>query len=121
MTSDQFQMAFAIENLNTDTSVTKTVANDARFVQWYAIVQKADSAGVELYTRHLMHTCTAEEFAKFYEPEKKARSKVERIQEKRGFYCLDWEELGVELQGYWQSGQEFVGLDIVAAPCGHSY
>ena len=68
MTSDQFQMAFAIENFNTDTSVTKTVANDARFVQWYATVQKADSAGLEVYTRYLMHTCTAQEFAKFYEP-----------------------------------------------------
>ena len=68
-----------------------------------------------------MHPCTDEEFARFYEPEVKSRKKVKRIQEQSGFYCVNWEEIDFELQGYWQSGQEYVGLDIVAAPCGHSY
>ena len=33
-------------------------------------------------------------------------------------FCLDWQELGLEVYGSWDAGNMFQAIDIMAFPCG---
>ena len=68
-----------------------------------------------------MHRCTEADLAKFYEPEKSTKPRVEAFRETGGLFCLDWQKLNVELYGYWQAAANYGGLDIIVAPCGFQY
>ena len=33
-------------------------------------------------------------------------------------YCLDWEQLGLEVNGNWEGGSDWSAIDIAVYPCG---
>ena len=87
-------MAVAVENwyegsLN-DQSIFKVVAQ--------INLQTNTGLSGDFYT---LHPCTETDYAKFHPVEKKAAAKVETLKERKSFFCLDWENLDLELYGHW--------------------
>ena len=65
------------------------------------------------------HNCTDDDYAKFYPVNEDSQLKYNQIRtgEKRGFYCIDWEqeelELGVSKGGFTNY------VDIMLVPCNY--
>ena len=40
------------------------------------------------------------------------------MKEAGALYCLDWELLGLEVNGYWGGASDWSAIDIAVYPCG---
>ena len=65
-----------------------------------------------------MFPCREKDYLKFYPTDLKSRSKLERIKSdpNKKLYCIDWEEVDIELFGLESTG-DFAYLDIAVVPC----
>ena len=65
-----------------------------------------------------MHTCTEEDYSKFYPVDQRSSAALNRIKKEphRSMLCLDWDNAGIDLYGTESSGI-FSELDLVIMPC----
>ena len=96
---------------------TGEIKKDPKYVKWIAEYVVIDN-GVKTQSEVPMHECSEKDYAKFYEPNDGSLSKLEfeRIKEKGGIMCIDWQRDNVVLQGNTGSAK-YSFIDITMVPC----
>ena len=87
--------------------------NDPRVVKWFATFWNFISADEQTFSEVPMHTCTEDDFAKFYPPDDHSEQQVQEMRDFGAFQCVDWAKSGIILQG----GAKKSLLDISVGPC----
>ena len=64
------------------------------------------------------HDCTVDDYKEFYPVDRKAALLVEDIKKNpdRGFICLDWDEVNLEIYGS-ENESNYQRLEVIAMPC----
>ena len=94
---------------------------DTRYVKWYAYYY-TNIDGRARRQELPIYKCTENDYAEFFPIENRSSALLQQIKtdEKRGFFCLDWEaaidENGVSLFGSDGSG-DFGSISIIVMPC----
>ena len=90
-------MAVAVENYN------KGSQNDQSIFKVVAHRRLKTSETDTDYTNdfYTFHPCTEADYAKFHPVDQKVAPKVENFKARQGFFCLDWDNLDLEVYGNW--------------------
>ena len=64
------------------------------------------------------HECTVDDYKEFYPVDRKAALLVEDIKKdpNRGFICLDWDEMDLEIYGS-ENESNYQRLEVIVMPC----
>ena len=103
-------IAFAIGDLHSGKPF-----NDPRILKWYADFGTV-TEGVNVNRGVPLHSCTEEEFAKFYTPDRASAERAQSLKELNALQCLDMEAADIILRGSPESNG-FSYLDINVLPC----
>ena len=109
--------AFGIEGYN-----DRELKDDPRFVK--VITRQIGRLDGKKYERILPHRrCKPEDYDHFYPPMEEASAMVEtyKTDPTRNLWCIDWEELGddIEVFGNWQDESKYQRIEFVVAPCNY--
>ena len=97
--SDDFMMAFAMENYK-----TKVPMDDPRYTRWVVKFWKQFESGQEI-EYDVLEPCSEEQFARFHPTQGTINAqKVVRLQAEGHLYCYDWKKVGSKLKGTWRDG-----------------
>ena len=113
LSQGNFRIAFAIENY----FPPLYLKNNQTYMKW--IFRKYGKINNESFEEILpYHDCTEDDYKEFYPVDKKVAMEVEDIKKSsdRGFLCLDWENLNLEIYGS-ENEQNYQRLEVLIMPC----
>ena len=105
-------MAFTIEGY-----FDKKRKDDERYVRFYVnIYGKRNGKTFSQIVPH--HKCSSAELAAFSPIAPEDQIKFEQVitDKDRGFYCIDWENEDLKLQGSWTQS-DYQTIDFIFVPC----
>ena len=89
---------------------------DPSVVKWVARYREQDGNVIHSNKLFELHPCTDEDLAKFHPPEKRSVNSLERLKKGGGLFCLDWDELDLDIFGVSGDGRH-ASLAVLALPC----
>ena len=85
-------------------------------MKWVARYREADGSKTLRRNLYELHPCTEKELEKFHPPEKRSIGSVDRLKKGGGLFCLDWENLDLDIYGVSGDGR-FSNIGFLAVPC----
>ena len=89
--------------------------DDPRYIQWVAILQYFVD-GVETLQFYPTHTCTDEDFSRFYPVEGQSAIKVQALRAQGQFKCADLTK-STDIHGSWRTDDTYTAFEIGLFAC----